>query len=220
LGIVILPITMSILDKIVVASGEISWEQIPLPGLPLVGKRLKIRLFHPEDEEKRQAWAKFVDPYQTKYNFPPRNPGANLAVYHRLRDRIRLAVVDELNDLAGYISLKAVLGDPNAAELGICFAADRVGKGYGEEAMRLVLEWAEHSVGLNKVLLEVDQVNLRAIRLYQRLGFVKLTEFWKAEDNPILRRHIQQTGVTPGIRITRNRLEVFSWVMQWEKTEP
>jgi RimJ/RimL family protein N-acetyltransferase len=211
---------MSILDKIVFASDEIRLGTLTLPGLPLVGNRLKIRPFLLEDEAKRQAWVKFSDPYLTKYNFPPRSSGANLGTYHRLRDRIRLAVEDKPDNLAGYISLKAVAGNQNAAELGICFAADQTGKGYGEEAMRLVLDWVEHSVGLHKVLLEVDQVNLRAIRLYQRLGFIKLNEIWKAEDNPILRRHVQQLGVTSGIRLTRNRLEVCSWVMQWEKTVP
>jgi RimJ/RimL family protein N-acetyltransferase len=211
---------MSILSKIVFSSGDLNRETATPPGLPLRGKRLKIRLFQLDDEEKRQAWAKFSDPYLTKYNFPPQNPGSNLATYYRLRDRIRLAVDDDRNNLVGYISFREVAADQFAAELGICFAANQIGQGYGGEALTLVLSWAVNIIGLHKVILEVDQVNTRAIRLYEQLGFVKIKELWKVEDNPILRRHVQQTGITPGLRLTRNRLEVYSWVMQWEKTAP
>jgi RimJ/RimL family protein N-acetyltransferase len=45
------------------------------------------------------------------------------------------------------------------------------GKGVADEASRLLLRFAFDTLGLHRVFLQVDTVNERAIRLYQRLGF-------------------------------------------------
>ena len=47
------------------------------------------------------------------------------------------------------------------------------GKGYGAEAIRLLLGYAFDRINLNKVELEVYEYNERAYRLYLRLGFVE-----------------------------------------------
>jgi RimJ/RimL family protein N-acetyltransferase len=57
------------------------------------------------------------------------------------------------------------------AEFGRLLLADAYrGHGYAEEACRLCLDYARQ-LGLGEVYLEVWADNLRAIRLYQRLGF-------------------------------------------------
>jgi RimJ/RimL family protein N-acetyltransferase len=45
------------------------------------------------------------------------------------------------------------------------------GKGVADEASRLLLRFAFHTLGLHRIFLQVDAINERAIRLYQRLGF-------------------------------------------------
>ena len=56
------------------------------------------------------------------------------------------------------------------------------GQGIGEEAMRLCLNYAFERLGLRRVSLGVLANNVRAIRLYERLGFVtegrKRQEYW------------------------------------------
>ena len=56
------------------------------------------------------------------------------------------------------------------------------GHGLGEEAARLCLRYAFERLGLRKVSLGVLTSNTRAIRLYERLGFVvegcKRQEYW------------------------------------------
>lgn len=46
-------------------------------------------------------------------------------------------------------------------------------KGYGTEAMRAVLRHAFGALGLNKISLDVLEYNDRAIRTYERLGFLR-----------------------------------------------
>jgi len=45
-------------------------------------------------------------------------------------------------------------------------------KGYGRQAMRLLLRHAFHDLGLRRVYLTVLDDNLRAIRAYEKCGFV------------------------------------------------
>jgi len=47
------------------------------------------------------------------------------------------------------------------------------GKGYGTEAMKLLLEYGFNTLNLNRLDLKVNDFNLRAIKCYQRLGFVE-----------------------------------------------
>lgn len=50
---------------------------------------------------------------------------------------------------------------------------DYWGKGYGKEAMRLLLNYSFLELNLHKVCLRVFSFNERAITLYERLGFKK-----------------------------------------------
>lgn len=47
------------------------------------------------------------------------------------------------------------------------------GRGYGTDAMRTLCRWAFDTVNLAKVELEVVADNVAALRLYERLGFVR-----------------------------------------------
>ena len=60
------------------------------------------------------------------------------------------------------------------AEVGIgIFDREQWGKGYGTEAMRLVLGYAFGELKLNRVELATDEENTRAIRSYEKCGFVR-----------------------------------------------
>ena len=47
------------------------------------------------------------------------------------------------------------------------------GRGYGTEALREVLRYAFQEMGLRRVVLEADEDNARAIRCYEKCGFVR-----------------------------------------------
>lgn len=47
------------------------------------------------------------------------------------------------------------------------------GKGYGTEAMKLIIDFVFNQLKLNRIELEVFSHNLRGIRAYEKIGFVK-----------------------------------------------
>ncbi|UQX88296.1 GNAT family N-acetyltransferase [Jatrophihabitans telluris] len=60
------------------------------------------------------------------------------------------------------------------AEVGIGIGdKDYWGKGYGREAMRLIVEYGFRMQNLRKIWLETHATNERALRCYQAVGFVE-----------------------------------------------
>lgn len=60
-----------------------------------------------------------------------------------------------------------------SAEVGILIGEKQLwNQGYGSEAMALMLRHAFNTLNLNRVMLRVYETNLRAIRSYEKVGFV------------------------------------------------
>ncbi|KUI69478.1 Spermidine N(1)-acetyltransferase [Cytospora mali] len=57
--------------------------------------------------------------------------------------------------------------------LGIMIASAHQGEGYGTEAINWALDWAFRVAGMHAVRLSCFSFNDRAVKLYQRLGFVR-----------------------------------------------
>jgi RimJ/RimL family protein N-acetyltransferase len=76
--------------------------------------------------------------------------------------------------LIGFVVLHGLKWPGGSALLaiGIGDAAYR-GKGYGSEALRLILHYGFMEVGLHRVGLTVLSYNTAAIRAYERVGFVR-----------------------------------------------
>ena len=73
----------------------------------------------------------------------------------------------------GDIGFHAIDWRARAAEIGIVIGDKRFwNQGYGSEAMRLMLRHAFHTLNLNRVSLQVYADNPRAIRAYEKVGFV------------------------------------------------
>lgn len=92
------------------------------------------------------------------------NSGSN-SFYFRLR-------TIEDDRLIGFIVIHSIEWNNRAGMLamGIGNANDR-GKGYGSEALQLILRYAFHELNLNRVGLDVIEYNERGIRAYQKAGF-------------------------------------------------
>lgn len=78
----------------------------------------------------------------------------------------------EDNRTIGYIELDNVQWWNGVANLGIGIGSKgQRGKGYGREAMELLLEFAFNEINLHRVQLNVFSYNERAIMLYEKVGF-------------------------------------------------
>ncbi len=74
----------------------------------------------------------------------------------------------------GDIELSNIDWRVRQAELGIVIGDKTCwGKGYGGRAMKLMVDYAFHSLNLNRVYLRVFETNLRGIKAYDKVGFVK-----------------------------------------------
>jgi RimJ/RimL family protein N-acetyltransferase len=86
--------------------------------------------------------------------------GVNLVIAHR-----------ETLDYMGQINLLSIDQTARRAELAVVLAPECANKGYGQEAVRLLLAFGFEQLNLHRVFLKVYADNARAIHVYEKLGF-------------------------------------------------
>jgi RimJ/RimL family protein N-acetyltransferase len=83
-------------------------------------------------------------------------------------------VINEEDVHIGSVGLMSINHREQNAELGIAIGdKTQWGKGYGREAIRLLLDFAFAEMNLHRVYLQVDVSNTQAIRCYLNCGFVE-----------------------------------------------
>ena len=76
--------------------------------------------------------------------------------------------------LIGNCGLHRIDWKNRVAEVGITIGEKEYqGKGYGTEAMEVLLEYGFKTVNLNRIQLRVYEFNSRAIKSYNKIGFVE-----------------------------------------------
>ena len=97
-----------------------------------------------------------------------------------ITEKYIFAIVNKENDtLLGNISLMKIHDVNRTAELGIFIGDENyLSRGYGSEAIMLLLDYAFNYVNLNNVMLKVFDYNKRAIKAYEKCGF-KTFGVWK-----------------------------------------
>lgn len=87
-------------------------------------------------------------------------------------ENLHRAVCSEEDEYLGTISLKNINKKSLHAEYAICMRSKAIGTGAAKEATKEILELAFGTLGLRKVYLCVYSENMRAIRFYEKMGFV------------------------------------------------
>lgn len=86
---------------------------------------------------------------------------ALFSIHERKEDRI-----------IGFVELDGLEWSARSAWVGIAIGeADFRGKGYGTDAMKLLLKYAFRGLNMHRVNLSVFEFNKRAIRSYEKCGF-------------------------------------------------
>ena len=75
-------------------------------------------------------------------------------------------------DLLGHLTIYGATLPERAASFAILIAPEHVGRGIGPRATRLALSYAFRELGLHRVELHAWAFNTRAIRAYEKAGFV------------------------------------------------
>jgi RimJ/RimL family protein N-acetyltransferase len=83
-------------------------------------------------------------------------------------------VIEAADRVVGTCNLRDIDPVNRRAELGISLARDAIGKGYGSDAIRVLLRLAFHDLNLHKVCLDTLASNEPALRAYRACGFVEV----------------------------------------------
>ena len=147
----------------------------------LVDKRVSIRPFGADDLAALRRW--HDDPEVMRYwgdRFPIVDAhafDADLAPNGRFTqfgENGYFCICDETGRAIGRIDYEGFDLPARQAELSILIGEkDAWSKGYGSEAITLLLEWLFNDRGAHRVWLEVYPDNTRAQRTYEKVGFVR-----------------------------------------------
>ena len=143
----------------------------------IVGEKVYLSPVNPEDAEK---YVEFLS--DLKVGVPL---GAFRGPQSILRERKFLekmaekgqhfAIIDnKTNELLGNCSLESFGGPHRTADLGIFLKKEAHGKGYGKEAIQLLLSHGFSFLNLNCIALTVFEFNERAISVYKKIGFKEM----------------------------------------------
>jgi RimJ/RimL family protein N-acetyltransferase len=145
----------------------------------LIGKNIYLSPFSDEDYILFTEW---INDYETARDL---NQFSNVFSLEDEKDfventkksnKIYLSIVKEENDeLIGNISLANIDNIHKTATLGIMIGKkDERGKGYGTEAITLMLDYAFNYLNLNNIMLEALCTNIKAVKCYEKCGFKKM----------------------------------------------
>lgn len=90
-------------------------------------------------------------------------------------ENLHLAIADENDIYMGTVSLKHIDFQRKIAEFAITVRRTAMGRGYASYGMKEVLKKAKYDLELKEIYWCVLQNNTRAIRFYNKNGFVQCT---------------------------------------------
>ena len=141
----------------------------------LIGERLYLRALEKEDLDKCIKWIN--DPenrHLTKFDEHPFNRTKEEEWFEKMnknQNMILFAICLNDDKVIGDLGITLLSGN---ALLGIMIGEKECwNKGYGTEAMKLVLDYCFNTLNLHRVALEVFEFNERAIKCYEKVGFKK-----------------------------------------------
>ncbi len=144
--------------------------------------RVIVRKFKRSDLADRSAWPPYRDPLNTHLNFDLStfiDRERWLFTRKANAGRMYFAIEDEQGRLIGEMSLRDIESHEKTSRLGIHLASNKVSQGYGREALAGLLTYYFDNMKWNTMYLDVAAFNFRAIRLYERLHFERMRDFWR-----------------------------------------
>ncbi|MCG8349806.1 MAG: GNAT family N-acetyltransferase [Chloroflexales bacterium] len=151
---------------------------LPTTLVNLTAERVALRAM--QDSDADALFAIYGDSEVMRYASDPTFPSRETVFTMLTSVRSLLAAGSALewaitdrntNQLVGTCGIHSLQASMGAAELGCMLARQFWGKGYMHEALFPVIDYSRESLGLIRLLADIDTPNTRSIRLFQRLGF-------------------------------------------------
>jgi RimJ/RimL family protein N-acetyltransferase len=84
-----------------------------------------------------------------------------------------VVALDDPQPLVGSVSMFGVGGKNRSGTIGIALGREYMGRGYGTDAMRLIVSYGFRELGLHRIELTVAPFNAAGVRAYEKAGFVQ-----------------------------------------------
>jgi RimJ/RimL family protein N-acetyltransferase len=146
----------------------------------LVGERVRLRGLREDDVPTLARWEMDPGRMTTGSNIvtPPSEAAAKeLIARGCANDKDNFGfVIETLGDppvLVGWLTLWGARPKDRNATISIALAREYLGRGYGTDAMHVIVDYAFREVGLHRIQLEVESFNTAGIRAYEKAGFVE-----------------------------------------------
>jgi diamine N-acetyltransferase len=157
-----------------------------------LGRITRIRRFTRDDVDRWVNWPKHTDPLFEAYDSPSMSPGMRDGWYDdlvRRQGQAPYAVDNVQGDLIGRIFLRHQHRPEGSATLGIDLASAYLNRGMGTDALRTFLSYFFDELAFDRMYLSVAAFNGRARRVYVKLGFRDVNEYWDVirTSAPVLR---------------------------------
>ena len=141
----------------------------------IVGPRLYLS---PVNTEDAQLYTQWLNDVSVSSNIGPYAKVISLASEEKVLERMACEgqnyamVLLDGDRLIGNISLMDIDGISRRATVGLFIGdAENRGKGYGAEALRLLLGYGFQTLNLHNIMLQVHEDNAQAIACYEKVGF-------------------------------------------------
>lgn len=143
---------------------------------------MRIRKLKIEDSIKMLEWMHNTDInqyFKSDFSSATKDTVMDFITYamaERKNER-HLAVTDNNDCYMGTVSLKNIDSKNKNAEYAISLCPEAIGKGYANFATKKILDIGFAEYSLIKIYLNVINRNVRAIKFYEKFGFIKEGEF-------------------------------------------
>jgi RimJ/RimL family protein N-acetyltransferase len=167
----------------------------------MVGEQCYLSPIDIADAEKYTAW---LNDLEVAYNLTLATANITLESEREILAKIskehNYGIIDKKTDaLIGNVGLIGISNLHRTAEVGI-FIGDKScwGKGYGTEALRLLIDYAFKVLNLNSIMLRVYSYNTRAIASYEKVGFKRVGEIREAHYFNMKYHNLVLMDILPG----------------------
>ena len=146
----------------------------------LVGERVRLRGVRDDDLPALARWE--MDPGRMATLSSRVGPPSEAAARERIakwsaneEDDLGFAIetLDDPPVLAGHVALWDARLKDRCATLGIGLGREYIGRGYGTDAVRVIVGYGFREMGLHRIQLSVSPFNPAGIRAYQKAGFTE-----------------------------------------------
>ncbi len=146
----------------------------------LTGQRIRLRGLRDDDLPTLATWEMDAARMATRSGSvaPPSEAEAkNRLAAWCTNDKDDLGfVIETLDDpptLVGDIALFGARPKNRCAAIALALGREHIGRGYGSDAVQVIVDYGFREMGLHRIQLEVWSFNAAAIRVYAKVGFVE-----------------------------------------------